>query len=77
MSAESRGCLTILLILAFLLPLTVPGIAKSTGGSAADRKLYEKAWATCTSSSYPYGTRPFIIYSGGWFRCVEPKWIRN
>jgi hypothetical protein len=75
MFAGNRRYLTILITLIFLLPSTVPGVAKSTSRSAADQKLYEKAWATCTSSSYPPGTHPHINYSGRWFRCVEPDWI--
>ena len=51
------------------------GVAKSTNRSAADQKLYEKAWAICSSSSYPSDTHPHINYSGGWFRCVEPEWL--
>ena len=62
-------------LIAFALMISAPasGLAKSTGKSAADQKLYEKARRECYSQSYPHGTRIKINYSGGWFRCVEPK----
>ena len=43
--------------------------------SAADKQLYQRAVKACNSNSYPSGTRPYVNYAGGWFRCVEPKWM--
>lgn len=40
--------------------------------SAQDQALYERAMADCNSPKWPNGARPFINYSGGWYRCVEP-----
>jgi hypothetical protein len=40
--------------------------------SAKDQALYEKAMADCNGPKWPNGARPFINYSGGWYRCVEP-----
>jgi hypothetical protein len=41
--------------------------------TAAQQRLYEKAWKECSSPSYAWGTYPHINYTGGWFRCVEPE----
>ncbi len=41
--------------------------------SAADQALYEKAVRACNGPQYPNGARPIINYSGGWFRCQEPR----
>jgi hypothetical protein len=42
---------------------------------AAQQRLYEKAVKVCSAPEYPYGTRPYINYAGGWFRCVEPELV--
>ncbi|WP_395684759.1 hypothetical protein [Aestuariivirga sp.] len=44
--------------------------------SAADQALYKKAMKDCNGPSYPCGARPLINYSGGWYRCVEPRSCR-
>ena len=62
-------------LIAFVMMISAPtsGLAKSASRSAADQRLYEKARAACKSPAYPNGTRPYINYAGGWFRCFEPK----
>ena len=54
--------------------LMVPvSIAAQAGKSAANQRLYEKAHKVCSGPEYSNGTYPYINYTHGWFRCVEPK----
>ena len=52
------------------------GIVLAGQRSAADQALYEKAVKACNGPQWPNGARPYINYSGGWFRCVEPRSTR-
>ena len=44
--------------------------------SPADQALYQKAVKDCNGPNYPCGARPYINYSGNWYRCVEPRSCR-
>ena len=65
--------LFLLIACTLMIAVATSVVAKSTGRSAADQKLYDKARATCRPPAYPNGTHFIINYSGKWFRCVEPK----
>jgi len=58
--------------LALAAAITPIDFASAGQRSAQDQALYEKAMADCNSPRWPNGARPFINYSGGWYRCVEP-----
>lgn len=60
---------TLALLLAACLPAAE---ADAKQRSAKDQALYEKAWKDCKGPHYPSGARPYINYSGGWYRCQEP-----
>jgi hypothetical protein len=64
-----------LLLFFFVCALTLPvSIAAEAKRSAADQRLYEKA---CSGPEYPDDTRPHINYAGGWYRCIEPRRMRQ
>ena len=64
---------TRILIAALALAAMTPIDFASAGErSPQDQALYEKAMADCNSPKWPNGARPYINYSGGWYRCVEP-----
>jgi hypothetical protein len=66
------------LLFFFACALMVPvSSAAQAARSAADQRLYEKARKACSGPEYPNGTRPHINYAGGWFRCVEPRWMHE
>ena len=72
----ARKSMLVLSALAVIVSIA-SGPASVKAKSAADRKLYEKARKICSSSSYPDGSRAYINYAGGWFRCVEPREYRR
>lgn len=59
-----------------ILLFATSGLAPAGQRSAADQALYEKAVKACNGPQWPNGARPYINYSGGWFRCVEPRSTR-
>lgn len=60
------------MILGVFLCLAITGQASAKERSAKDQALFEKARKDCNGPRYPNGAQPFINYSGGWYRCVEP-----
>ena len=69
-----RG-ISIFILAVTLFATGLPVAIHAAQRSAADKQLYQRAVKACNSNSYPSGTRPYINYAGGWFRCVEPKWM--
>ena len=69
------GNLQRLILTAAILATAFPQTTGAAQKSAANKQLYQRAVKACNSNSYPSGTRPHINYGGGWFRCVEPKWM--
>lgn len=63
-------------VLALMLAFATTGMTAALAQQArsdADQALHDKAVAACNGPQYPSGAHPYINYSGGWFRCVEPR----
>ena len=61
----------IVLVIAAMLPAS--SIADAKQRSAKDQALRDKAIKDCSSPKRALSARPFINYSGGWYRCVESE----
>jgi hypothetical protein len=66
---------TLVMITIFILSSTAEAQSRPPR-TAAERALYEKAVRACNSPAYSNGATPFINYKKGWFRCVEPRYMR-
>jgi hypothetical protein len=74
--SRKSGFLTALVMITVMFIGSIAEAQSRPPRTAAERALYEKAVRACNSPAYSNGATPFINYEKGWFRCVEPRYMR-